>query len=216
MTNYILFNLQQPKEVSVHYRDLIPSKFLTLSIEIKDAFRCFARSEENAWPAGCCWLALLGFGWTNCEILVTQLQIQYLQSGSDRVQWMFMAPCYPCHYISQDEDMYFTLNPTHWTSFDSHMYHFASCGQLIHFLPLWWAFRNYKIPSLWLLTTFIMFVRVVWSLQLIIGCRHCKEHEHRNVMCDVTDVTDAKMHQTLWSLAVQVLKKSEQFPRQVP
>jgi len=93
---------------------------------------------------------------------------------------------------------------------------FASCGQLIHFLPLWWAFQNYKIPSLWLLTTFIMFVKVIPSLQLIIGCRHCKEHEHRNVMCDVTDVTDAKMHQTLWSLAVQVLKKSEQFPRQVP
>ena len=97
---------------------------------------------------------------------------------------------------------------------------FASCGQLIHFLPLWWAFQNYKIPSLWLLTTFIMFVKVIPSLQLIIGCGHCKEHAWRcDVWCDWCDrcqVALYEMHQTLWSPTVQVFKKSERFPRRIP
>ena len=97
---------------------------------------------------------------------------------------------------------------------------FASCGQLIHFLPLWWAFQNYKIPSLWLLTTFIMFVKVIPSLQLIIGCGHRKEQVWRcDVWCDWCDrcqVALYKMHQTLWSAAVQVFKKSKQFLWWIP
>jgi hypothetical protein len=158
------------------------------------------------------------YGTTNCEILVTQLAKSsickvFWQSAMDAHDTICMLPM-PLHLTGWRHVFYFKPHTLdlfwlHFVTIVPSMF-FASCGQLIHFLPLWWAFQNYKIPSLWLLTTFIMFVKVIPSLQLIIGCGHCKEQAWRcDVWCDWCDrcqVALYEMHQMLWSPAVQVLK----------
>ena len=122
------FNLYKPKEVSLHYRDLIPSRVLKL-FEIKDALKChfalIARSDRDCLA---CWLALLDFGWnaimwmyygtTNCEILVTQLTKSsickvFWQSAMDAHDTICMLPM-PLHLTGWRH-----VNHTHWTSFDS-------------------------------------------------------------------------------------------------
>ena len=111
------------------------------------------------------------YGTTNCEILVTQLAKSsickvFWQSAMDAHDTICMLPM-PLHLTGWRHVFYFKPHTLdlfwlHFVTIVPSMF-FASCGQLIHFLPLWWAFQNYKIP---------------WSLIVIIDHFYhvCKGH----------------------------------------